>query len=84
MTHILQALAGLNPCFPSVSLLRAPGYQPVFVDPDPDQFLLSQEIKYKVLNVMDVPWENIGKHFSNAVRFIRDAIRNGGTVFVHW
>lgn len=33
---------------------------------------------------MDVPWENIGKHIPNAIRFIRDAIKSGGTVFVHW
>lgn len=33
---------------------------------------------------MDVPWENIGKHFTKANRFISDAIKSGGTVFVHW
>jgi hypothetical protein len=33
---------------------------------------------------MDVPWENLGKHFQSANRFIREAIRSGGTVFVHW
>ena len=43
-----------------------------------------QEITYKVINVMDVPWENIGKHLPGAVRFIRDAVNGGGTVFVHW
>lgn len=59
VTHILQVLAGLNPCFPS-------------------------EIKYKVISVMDVPWENIGKQLPGAMRFIRDAIKSGGTVFVHW
>jgi dual specificity phosphatase 12 len=32
---------------------------------------------------MDVPWENLGKHFGNANRFMKEAIRSGGTVFVH-
>ena len=32
---------------------------------------------------MDVPWENIGRHLPGAVRFIKDAIKSGGTVFVH-
>ena len=59
VTHVLQVLAGLNPCFPN-------------------------ELKYKVIHVMDVPWENLSKHFSNANRFIKEAIKGGGTVFVHW
>jgi len=42
------------------------------------------ELKYKVIHVMDVPWENLSKHFVSGNRFIRDAIRSGGTVFVHW
>ena len=59
VTHVLQVLAGLNPCFPD-------------------------QIQYKVISVMDVPWENIGKHLNSAVRFTRDSIKSGGTVFVHW
>ena len=34
VTHVLQVLAGLNPCFPT-------------------------DIKYKVVNALDVPWENL-------------------------
>ena len=39
--------------------------------------------KYKVLNVMDVPWENLGRYFMEAAVFIKHAIKSGGTVFVH-
>ena len=46
--------------------------------PFPGQF------KYKVLQVMDVPWENLGAHFMKAVMFIKDALACGGVVFVHW
>lgn len=58
ITHILQVLSGLNPCFPN-------------------------DIKYKVINVMDVPWENLGRHFSSCNKFIEGAISGGGNVFVH-
>jgi protein-tyrosine phosphatase len=58
VTHVLQVLSGLNPCFPT-------------------------DLKYKVINVMDVPWENLTKYFIPACRFIKDALTNGGTVFVH-
>jgi len=33
---------------------------------------------------MDVPWDNLGKHFMSANKFIKGAIEGGGTVFVHW
>ena len=59
VTHILQALGGMNPPFPN-------------------QFV------YKVLQVMDVPWENLGKHFMDSALFIQKAIKSGGTVYVHW
>ena len=59
VTHILQALGGLNPPFPS-------------------------QFKYKVLQVMDVPWENLGRHFMDAALFIKNALDSGGIVFVHW
>ena len=39
---------------------------------------------YKVLQVMDVPWENLGKHFLDSALFMKKAIDNGGIVFVHW
>ncbi len=33
---------------------------------------------------MDVPWENLGKHFLESAIFVKNAIDNGGIVFVHW
>jgi len=32
---------------------------------------------------MDVPWENLQKYFQPSVRFIKEAIESGGSVFVH-
>ena len=32
---------------------------------------------------MDVPWENMIKYFAETNRFIRNALRCGGVVFVH-
>ena len=32
---------------------------------------------------MDVPWENLSKYFPSAIKFIKDALAGGGTVFVH-
>ena len=32
---------------------------------------------------MDVPWENLGRHFMESANFIKNAIKDGGTVFVH-
>jgi len=46
--------------------------------PFPDDF------KYKVLQVRDVPWENLGAHFMKAVMFIKQALEVHGKVFVHW
>ena len=43
----------------------------------------AQHFSYKVLTVDDVPWENLGKHFMEAIEFMRNAIKSGGTVFVH-
>jgi len=37
-----------------------------------------------VINVLDMPFENILRHFKPAVDFIKIAIKGGGTVFVHW
>lgn len=45
ITHILQALGGMQPTFP-------------------------QQFNYKVLQVMDVPWENLGRHFMDSAKFI--------------
>ena len=32
---------------------------------------------------MDVPWENISQHITQAIRFIKEALNNKGNVFVH-
>jgi protein-tyrosine phosphatase len=32
---------------------------------------------------MDVPWENLVKHFADSNRFIKSALSSGGVVFVH-
>jgi len=37
-----------------------------------------------VVNVLDMPYENLIRHFKPSVSFIKDAIRSGGTVLVHW
>lgn len=58
ITHVLQVLSGLNPCFPS-------------------------DLQYKVVNAMDVPWENLAKHFLSCNKFIKSALAGGGSVFVH-
>lgn len=41
------------------------------------------DLKYKVVSALDVPWENIQKNFAPCNRFIRQAIQQGGQVFVH-
>lgn len=37
-----------------------------------------------VINVLDMPFENLMRHFKPAVDFIKQAIKSGGTVLVHW
>lgn len=37
-----------------------------------------------VINVLDMPFENLLRHFKPAVEFIKNAIKSGGTVLVHW
>lgn len=32
---------------------------------------------------MDVPWENLAKHFLACNKFIKQALEQGGSVFVH-
>lgn len=32
---------------------------------------------------MDVPWENLSKHFYSCNRFIKQCLEAGGSVFVH-
>jgi len=36
-----------------------------------------------VINVLDVPWENIIKHFPIANKFINEALTSGTGVLVH-
>ena len=38
---------------------------------------------YKVIGILDMPYVNIMKYFPSAIQFIKDAIKSGGTVFVH-
>ena len=59
ITHILQAMGGMDPIFP-------------------------KDFKYKVLEVMDTPSENLGRYFDEVVRWIQGVINQGGCVFVHW
>ena len=33
-----------------------------------------KHFKYKVLEVMDVPWENLERHFLDSIAFMRKAI----------
>eukprot|EP00347_Sterkiella_histriomuscorum_P016112 403354447 len=42
-----------------------------------------QNFKYRVINILDMPYVNIMKHFASAISFIRDAISSGGTILVH-
>jgi protein-tyrosine phosphatase len=41
------------------------------------------DLKYKVIPVMDVPWENLSQYFAPATKFIKNALAMGGSVFVH-
>jgi dual specificity phosphatase 12 len=36
-----------------------------------------------VINVLDMPFENLIRHFKTAVDFIKGAVKGGGTVLVH-
>lgn len=38
---------------------------------------------YKSIQAMDVPWENLSKHFYSSNRFIKECLEAGGAVFVH-
>ena len=40
-------------------------------------------LKYKILEVLDLPSKNIYKHLPTAIKFIKASIKAGGTVFVH-
>jgi protein-tyrosine phosphatase len=40
-------------------------------------------MKYKVVNVMDVPWENLTRYLGSCIKFIKEGMKNGGKVLVH-
>ena len=46
--------------------------------------MFPKEFKYKILNVEDSPFENIGNHFENTCMWISDAMDRGGKILVHW
>jgi protein-tyrosine phosphatase len=38
---------------------------------------------YKIVNILDSPTANLKQHFPSCIKFIRDAIEEGGCVLVH-
>ncbi|CAI2366802.1 unnamed protein product [Moneuplotes crassus] len=45
--------------------------------------LYRKEFKYKVVNIMDLPTQNILMYFDKAIEFINKAVAGGGRVLVH-
>jgi hypothetical protein len=45
--------------------------------------LYKKEFKYKIVNIMDLPSQNIISHFDKAIEFINKAVTGGGRVLVH-
>lgn len=45
--------------------------------------LYKKEFKYKVVNIMDLPTQNILAHLDRAVEFINKVVTGGGRVLVH-
>ena len=39
--------------------------------------------QYKLINILDMPQANLKQHFQSCIKFIKDAIADGGTVYVH-
>ncbi|CDW74386.1 UNKNOWN [Stylonychia lemnae] len=54
-------------------LTVAQGIMPKF----PTQF------HYKIINILDMPSANLKQHFQSCIKFIKDAVAEGGTVYVH-
>ncbi len=54
-------------------LTMAAGIKPVY----------RKEFKYKVVNIMDLPTQNIMMYFDKAIEFMNRAVAGGGRVFVH-
>ncbi|CAK5020602.1 unnamed protein product [Meloidogyne enterolobii] len=47
------------------------------------QCLFPENITYLALTALDVPTENLKRHFDKAVKFIYNAVENGGKVLIH-
>lgn len=45
--------------------------------------LFRKEFKYKVVNVIDLPSQNLLPYFNKAIEFINKAVTSGGRVLVH-
>ena len=45
--------------------------------------LYRKEFKYKVVNIMDLPTQNIVQYFDKAIEFMNKAVTNNGRVLVH-
>ena len=42
-----------------------------------------EEFKYKVINVLDMPYVNISRHFPVAIQFMKEGMTEGNSVLVH-
>ncbi|KAL7074810.1 hypothetical protein ACQ4LE_005604 [Meloidogyne hapla] len=47
------------------------------------QCLFPENINYLALTALDVPTENLKRHFDRAIKFIYNAVGNGGKVLIH-
>ncbi|RUS24772.1 protein-tyrosine phosphatase-like protein [Jimgerdemannia flammicorona] len=74
ITHILS-LGPFTPVFPDVN----PSSRPP-LSPRPS---LPQQFSYKVINIGDVPTENILQYFNETYEFTDTALKSGGRVLIH-
>jgi protein-tyrosine phosphatase len=44
--------------------------------------MFTKDFKYKVINVLDMPYVNLMKHFPSAIEYIKEGLQKG-VVFVH-
>lgn len=42
-----------------------------------------REFVYKIIDVLDMPFVNLQKHFQEAIKFMKDALSQGGAILVH-
>ena len=42
-----------------------------------------EEFKYKIINILDMPYVNIGRHFPTAINYIKEGMSEGNAVLVH-